>query len=135
MPDLFRVRTAVTENHLSAEQLDRHGITHASVAAMLAGDDAAAWVAEADGVVVGFSMAVRSERTVFALFVLDAWQGRGVGTRLLDAAVAWLRSHGVDRPWLKTGADTRAVAFYERRGWRNCGADENGEVRFEWILR
>jgi GNAT superfamily N-acetyltransferase len=42
-------------------------------------------VAEADGSIVGIASCVDGE---LAVLVEDAWQGRGVGTRLLDAVVA-----------------------------------------------
>lgn len=43
-------------------------------------------------------------------------QGRGVGTALLDDAVARLRAEGAEVVWAD-GRDT-ALGFYERAGWR-----------------
>ena len=44
-------------------------------------------IGELDGAIVGFSMARQPERDIFALFVLSQFEGRGIGTSLLAAAV------------------------------------------------
>lgn len=85
MGDTFAVRTSVTENALSLEQLERMGITPASVAASLDGR-ARGWVAEEEGVVVAFA-ADAGTRSIFALFVAPEYEGRGLGSALLARAV------------------------------------------------
>ncbi|HUF54578.1 MAG TPA: GNAT family N-acetyltransferase [Dehalococcoidia bacterium] len=51
-------------------------------------------------------------------------QGRHVGGRLIDAAEAALRKRGVKRVTIVTTNDnTRAYAFYVRRGYRLIGVD------------
>lgn len=57
-----------------------------------------------------------------------AW-GAGAGRALLEAALDALRAAGCRRAWLNTEErNERAVAFYERLGWRR-----DGEVRVrEW---
>ena len=65
------------------------------------------WVAERAGKVVGFSMADRADASIFALFVLPGYEGRGLGSRLLDLAVDWLRANGAEKVWLTTGPRTR----------------------------
>jgi GNAT superfamily N-acetyltransferase len=54
------------------------------------------------------------------IVVLDSLvSGRGIGTALLDAAVAELRAAGCRRAWLITTNDNLpAIHFYLRRGWR-----------------
>ena len=69
MPGIARVRTSVTENLLTTEQLAQRGITNASVAASLL-VDRKGWVAERSGEIVAFSMADRADPSIFALFVL-----------------------------------------------------------------
>lgn len=131
IPDLFRIRTSARENHLSEEQLAALGITPASVARMLDSGEARAWCAVEGGAVLGFSMARRSERDLFALFVLPAFEGRGIGGSLLDAAVAWLRQAGSGPIRLNTGRDTRAFSVYRSRGWREVGELANGDAILE----
>ena len=130
IPAISHVRVSVGENLLTRDQLAERGITEASVAASFA-SDAKGWVASHDGTIVAFSIADRKERTLFALFVLPDYAGRGIGSRLLDLALTWLWRNGAERIWLTTGPRTRAVAFYEKRGWRRVGPSEHGDVRLE----
>ena len=69
IPALTRIRTAVSENHLSTEQMAEIGITHDSIEAELAGGHLACWVAMAGDAIAGFSMADRRDGSVFALFM------------------------------------------------------------------
>jgi GNAT superfamily N-acetyltransferase len=129
VPGIFRVRTAVTENALTLDQLAVRGVTPASVAASLA-TDAKGWVAVQRDEIVALAIAHRTNGKVDALFVLQSHERRGVGGRLLGLALAWLAQNGVPRAWLTTGAETRAADFYRRRGWKHAGIMSNGEIRF-----
>jgi len=121
------VRCAVLENRLSRP--DR--ITSADYRAMLE-RDGRGWVAEVDGRVVGFAVADLCRFNVWALFVDPEHEKRGIGRALHDAMMRWfLAQPGVERVWLTTAPDTRAEAFYRRAGWRACGLDAAGEMRFE----
>ena len=54
-------------------------------------------------------------------------RGRGVGRRLLDAAVAWARDHGAARLVLDTTHPmTQAIAFYESHGFVRDDAQVRG---------
>jgi GNAT superfamily N-acetyltransferase len=130
IPALTEVRLSVRENRMSREQLEALDITEASVAASFA-QHAKGWVAEQGGRVVGFAIADWKAASVFALFVLPDYEGRGVGGTLLDLALDWLCRHDIACVWLTTGAHTRATAFYKARGWRAAGLQPNGELRFE----
>lgn len=130
LPGISRVRTSVRENHLTLDQLAERGISEESIAASLL-LNRKGWVAECDGEVVAFSMADRRNGSIFALFVLPGFEGKGLGTRLLNAAVEWLRQNGIERIWLTTARGTRAATFYRLRGWV-CNAElPNGEWYFE----
>ena len=131
--DIFRVRTSVDENHLSIEELADLGITHDSVSGLLRSGEAHAWCAEVDGAVVGFSMARQPERDVFALFVVPQFEGCGIGTLLLGAAVDWLRASGPKPIHLNTERTTKAFRFYiNRAGARQ--AHSKTEIPF-WSSR
>jgi len=130
MPGIARVRTSVTENHLTTEQLAQRGITNASVAASLL-VDRKGWVAERAREIVAFSMADRGDGSIFALFVLPEYEGRGLGNRLLDLALQWLWDEGAELVWLTTSPDTRAARFYGRRGWVPTGMVPSGDMRLE----
>jgi GNAT superfamily N-acetyltransferase len=58
-----------------------------------------------------------------ALFVDPAHWRRGIGTRLLDAAVEAMRTARYARAELTTIEGAPAEAFYRGRGWRRDGRD------------
>jgi GNAT superfamily N-acetyltransferase len=130
VPGMFAVRTAVDENRLTAAQLTRRGITQASVVRSLT-SGCHAWVAEYGGRIVAFAIADQEYASLFALFVLPRYQGIGLGSRLLELATEWLWDCGMDAIWLATGPGTRAVKFYQRRGWIITATESNGDLRLE----
>ena len=130
MPGISHVRLSVKENALSVEQLTARGITNASVAASLL-THRRGWVAARNGEIVAFSMADKANCSIFALFVLAEYEGRGLGSRLLTLALDWLWDSGAERVWLSTSPGTRAARFYAKRGWSQTGEAAYGDVRFE----
>jgi GNAT superfamily N-acetyltransferase len=130
VPAIFRVRTSVVENLLTVGQLRQRGITNASVAASFR-DNAGGWVAVHKRRIVGFSMADRETGSLFALFVLPAYERRGIGAQLLSRAIEWLWDVGAEHVWLHTAPNTKAAAFYRRRGWIVTGTHPSGDIRFE----
>lgn len=80
-------------------------------AAMAAGE--VFFVAEIDGVVVGFSVLFGDE--VKAVYVHPDYVGRGIGRRLLEALEAEARSRGVAE--LKLTSTLTSVRFYESCGY------------------
>src|SRR5689334_16889129 len=78
MPGISHVRTSVTENLLTVEQLAARGITNESVAASFE-KDSKGWVAVDRDRIVAFSIADRATGSIFALFVLPDYAGRGLG--------------------------------------------------------
>jgi GNAT superfamily N-acetyltransferase len=58
-----------------------------------------------------------------ALFVDPRHWCRGIGTRLLDAAIDAMRGAGYARAQLMTIEGSPAEAFYRAQGWRRDGRD------------
>ena len=92
--------------------------------------DGERWVAERDGVIVGYTSAgpARDEDApdgsaeLYALFVDPGEQGRGTGRVLIDHAEAALRERGFARAHLWVIAEAPATrGFYERCGWAPDG--------------
>ncbi|NES15654.1 MULTISPECIES: GNAT family N-acetyltransferase [Micromonospora] len=86
------------------------------------GEDWAAWVAEADGRLVGWVSAYRNSQTstpgvgeVSTLHVDPAHRRRGVGTALLDAALGHLRRIGATRVLIH--CRTESLPFARRHGF------------------
>lgn len=128
LAEITRIRTAVTDIHLSVEQMAEMGITHASIAAELNEGHLACWVAMDGDVIAGFSMADRRDGKIFALFMDAAHEGKGHGSALLSACEDWLKDQGHAEARLSTERDSRAFAFYSRRGWREVGSKPGGDA-------
>lgn len=128
---LFNIRTSVIENHQSREELATLGITPETVAEMLQ-TDCRAWIAEIDQQPIAFSMANAAEKTIFAMFVLPSFEGRGAGRALMQQAEQWLWVQGVEEIWLLTGNDSnlRAYGFYLRLGWTPVDIQPDGQIKF-----
>ncbi len=129
---LFEIRTSVVENYQSREEIAELGITPESVANMLE-TDCCAWIAEIGDRPIGFAIANASERTILGLFVLPAFESRGVGRALMHAAESWLWSQGIDEIWLLTGNDPslRAYGFYLHLNWVPVGVELAGDFKGE----
>lgn len=128
---LFVIRTSVKENYQSRAEIAALGITPTTVAGMLQ-TNCRAWIADIDRRSVGFSIANADDRTIFGLFVLPEFEGRGAGKALLQQAENWLRSRGCSDIWLTTGNDPnlRAYGFYLHEEWILDEVLSDGEVRF-----
>ncbi len=74
------------------------------------------WVARSAGQIVGYMQLVGAE--LEQLYVLPAWQGRGIGTALLNAAKA--RSPNGLSLWTFQ-QNAKARSFYERHGFQPVG--------------
>jgi GNAT superfamily N-acetyltransferase len=90
------------------------------------GDAAQVMVAEHAGSIVGMctlqcliSTAEGGEVGLVEDMVIDeAWRGRGIGRRLLEAMEDWARTRGLSRLQLLADRHNRpAFAFYEALGW------------------
>lgn len=132
IPTLFAIRTAVRENHMTLDELAAAGVTPETVADLVQSPEAGTWIALWDGAPAGFAMARTDPGDVFALFVLPAMEGRGIGRALLAQAEAWLAGRGLPSAWLLTGGEPelRAAAFYEAQGWTAEGREADGQIRF-----
>lgn len=63
-----------------------------------------------------------SETELATFYVQPRHQGKGVGTRLLQAAIEKCRQDGVDSIWLATNAENfPAIGFYLAHGFRHAG--------------
>lgn len=125
IPALSEVRLSVRENALS----DPNRITREMYETYLC-EIGKGWLCEADGRVVGFSVASLKDASIWALFVKPSHEGRGIGQRLLRLATSWLFEMGVSAITLSTAPGTRADSWYERQGWERGGIRPDGEVCF-----
>ncbi|MGK7908431.1 MAG: N-acetyltransferase family protein [Synechococcus sp.] len=129
---LFEIRTSVVENYQSREEIAELGITPQSVSKMLKAD-CCAWVAEIGDQPIAFSIANASEKTIFGIFVLPAFEEQGAGRALMQAAENWLFSQNIEEIWLVTGNDPnlRAYGFYLHLGWIPVAVESEGDFKGE----
>ncbi|MDX1556942.1 MAG: GNAT family N-acetyltransferase [Xanthomonadales bacterium] len=120
-----RIRMAVRENRLGSTVIGDEDVFHALEVT------GRGWVVEVDGEVVGFGIANRETRNIWALFIDPDHEGNGHGRLILDAMTHWLWKSGDGPIWLSTDPGTRAERFYATAGWTPAGTMPNGEVRFE----
>lgn len=112
-----------------SEELERRRTWYVSRLSALPANDRW-WLAVAEGEIVGFASTLPSRDTealpstaeVAAMYLDEAWAGRGIGHDLFTYAVADLRARGYLRATLWVlESNARARRFYEREGWRPDG--------------
>jgi len=95
------------------------------VESVLSGEDNTVWVAEENGVVVGFAAATihRDDDMgeILMLAVDPPSQNKGVGTSLTQSATEWIRESGMPVAFISTGGDighAPARSTYAKAGYR-----------------
>jgi len=89
------------------------------------------WVAEDNGVIVGFAIADLQDHNIWALFLHPDHEGKGIGKQLHKTMMDWCFSQTNETIWLSTGFNTRADKFYRMQGWRKVGLYGTKETKFE----
>ncbi len=91
-----------------------------------------AWIAEVQGKPVAFSMVDLAEGEVFAMFVLPAYENRGLGRLLMAVAEQALFEHHEEISLITDGrGDVRANGFYQRLGWSVIDDVDGDDVRYQ----
>jgi RimJ/RimL family protein N-acetyltransferase len=85
----------------------------------LAAADAASLLAEVGGQAVGvLGVRVRIGIAGLGMLVAEPWRGRGVGTALMGAALAWAADQGAHKVFLEVWPhNSAAIALYRRMGF------------------
>lgn len=89
------------------------------------------WVAEVDGLIIGFAIVDLVDHNVWALFLDPAHEKQGIGRQLHDTMLDWYFQQTDATLWLSTSPGTRAEAFYRKAAWIDVGAYGKGEIKFE----
>lgn len=121
----------------------------AAWASLLSDPAYATWLLESGGVAIGYATAgacslphadvAPGDGELKRLYVLQEHQGRGRGSRLFDAALAWLLRDGPRTLWIGVWSENHgAQRFYARHGFERVGDYDFvvGNTRdHEFILR
>ena len=121
---LMEIRAAVRENPLR----DASRVTLADYQWFIVNPGIFVW--EEGGRIVGVSAADPRDGSIWALFLDQAYEGRGIAQLLFKRACLVLRNAGYKRMWLTTSAGTRAEKFYRKAGWVVVGV-EGDQLRLE----
>jgi len=87
-------------------------------------DHGAVFVADVDGRVVGHILVNLASYGVadIGMAIVDGYRGRGIGTALLEAAIAWARGAGAHKMYLEVWPHNEAgLALYRKAGFEEEG--------------
>ncbi|MBD1582617.1 GNAT family N-acetyltransferase [Pseudoalteromonas sp. S16_S37] len=122
---MHQIRMAVKENMLTSTAITQaHYIPEIE-------QTGKGWVVEVDDEILGFGIANKQTRSIWALFVDPNHEGKGFGKALLNQMVNWLWQEGVTTIQLGTDPNTRAEQLYLKAGWQCKGLQSDGELLFE----
>lgn len=123
IPRIWEIRLNVTDNQLR----DRARVSDAEVEWYV--ENAITLMAlDQHGIAQGFASANPLTGLVWALFVIERQEGRGLGSALLREVEKRLLSAGNRQAFLTTGHGSRAEAFYARHAWQRTGMTRDGEA-------
>jgi len=99
---------------------------------LLADDAYALWLADIDGIAVGYALAGPcglphvdarpGDGELKRLYLLASAQGHGIGAKLLEQALAWLERDGPRTLWISVWSENfGAQRFYARYGFEHAG--------------
>jgi GNAT superfamily N-acetyltransferase len=122
IPRIKEIRNTVRENKLR----DTSRVTTEDIIWFI--DHPGIFVWEEDGKIAGFSAADPRDGSIWALFIDEAYEGRGIAQALFERACAVLKNAGCPRMWVATWPGTRAEKFYHKAGWRAGTSDGNLKI-------
>jgi len=124
------LRALTRENAFTEEDLRALGITVDSWRSGIRDGSGPGFVACKDNQIVGYCFADKDSGEVTVLALLPAYEGQGIGKRLLQRVVDHLRALGFERLFLACSSDpnVRSYGFYRHLGWTSTGEhDEAGD--------
>ncbi len=92
-------------------------------------DNRHTWVAKDDDKIVGFCAAAKEENNgrIQAIYLLPTYQGKGLGRKLMEAALNWLNKDQDIYINVATYND-KAIKFYEKFGFIKTGRNVSDDV-------
>ena len=129
--DLYEA-VAAEERYIGGEAPIDRARRRAAWLSMIRGEiPGRSFVAEADGAIVGQLGVSGNGRVDLGMWVAARWRRRGVGNKLVAAAIAWAREQGAFKISLEVWPHNEAaVALYEKFGF-----EREGYLRKHWRRR
>ena len=134
--EYIRLRGLTRENAVSEERLRELGITAESWASDIQSEQLQGIVAFFKDEIIGYCFGNSNSGEVVVLAVRPAFEGQGVGKRLLLLVVELLHAHGHTKLFLGCSTDptVRSYGFYRYLGWRSAKAvDAHGDEVLEFL--
>jgi GNAT superfamily N-acetyltransferase len=131
------LRGKTRENAVSVERLGQLGITEESWSGDVANGDLPGYICIEQDRIVGYCFADRNTGEVVVLALLPAFEGKGIGKKLLAMIVSDLANLGFRRLFLGCSSDpkVRSYGFYRHLGWKSTGSfDANDDEVLELFL-
>ena len=132
--ECVRLRGMTRQNAVSAERLASLGITQLSWSQDIKSGKLSGWVGTIHDEMVGYCFGDSTTGEVVVLALLPAYEGQGLGRRLLALVTRHLRSVGHRTLFLGCAADpkVRSHGFYRHLGWQSTGnIDRHGDELLE----
>lgn len=132
--EYVHLRGQTRENAVSAARLQSLGITAQTWAADIRTNTLLGFDCRVDDALAGYCFGNTHSGEVVVLVVGPAFEGLGIGQRLLALVVEQLRGLGHSRLFLGCAADplVRSYGFYRHLGWRSTGSvDKLGDEVLE----
>jgi len=132
--ECMRLRAMTRENAVSAERLASLGITPQSWAQDIESGKLPGWVSTKQDQMVGYCFGDSTTGEVVVLALLPAYEGQGLGRKLLALVTQHLNRVGHSVLFLGCAADPkfRSHGFYRHLGWQSTGKiDRYGDELLE----
>lgn len=134
-PAFVALRGQTRQNAISAERLAGLGITAESWADMMENGSLSGVTCDHEGELVGYCFGDLETGEIVVLALLPAYEGQGIGKKLLELVVKQLHAKGHQKLFLGCSNDpqSRSHGFYRHLGWRATGAlDQYGDEVLEY---
>lgn len=135
--DCIVIRGKTRQNAVSAQRLASLGITAESWGDDIRKGQLPGHICVFDGATVGYCFGDTRTGEVVVLALLPAFEGLGIGKKLLSLVVSDLQAQGHTRLFLGCAKDnsTRSHGFYRHLGWRATGlVDGNDDDVLELVF-
>lgn len=134
--EYIRLRGLTRENAVSEDRLRSLGITAETWAHDIRSNELQGFVSYSGEEIVGYCFGATGSGEVVVVALLAAYEGQGIGRRLLNLVVEQLGLLGHKRLFLGCSPDpkARSYGFYRHLGWRSTGTvDEHGDEVLELL--